>query len=103
MAEYQGESAQLTLSLDVIYHLIEDDVYFFYMERLFGSSERFVIIYSSNFDAPQRYHEKPRQFTKWVETNAPHWKLMRHIPNRFPYSGNGDTGSFSEFYIYQKD
>ena len=32
--------AQLTLSLDVIYHLLEDDVYYTYMERLFGSSKR---------------------------------------------------------------
>jgi len=28
MDEYRGETAQLTLSLDVIYHLIEDDVFF---------------------------------------------------------------------------
>ena len=101
MSEYKGEAAQLTLSLDVIYHLIEDDVYHSYMERLFNSSERFVIIYSSNFDAEQRYHERPRQFTKWVETNVSHWKLIRHIPNRFPYNGD-EEGSFSEFYIYEK-
>jgi len=98
--EVKGEAAQLTLSLDVIYHLIEDDIYYSYMERLFNSSERFVIIYSSNFDAEQRYHEKPRQFTKWVGTNVSHWKLIRHIPNRFPYNGD-DEGSFSEFYIYE--
>ncbi len=102
MTEYKGETAQLTLSLDVIYHLIEDEVYYSYMERLFDSSERFVIIYSSNYDAEQEYHEKRRQFTKWVKTNVSHWKLTRHIPNRFPYNGNNEEGSLSDFNIYKK-
>ncbi len=101
MTEYKGETAQLTLSLDVIYHLIEDGIYYSYMERLFNSSERFVIIYSSNYDEEQKYHEKRRRFTKWVETNISHWKLMRHIPNRFPYKGN-EEGSLSDFYMYEK-
>ena len=33
--EYRGERAELTLSLDVIYHLVEDDVYHSYMQTLF--------------------------------------------------------------------
>jgi len=28
-----GEKAQLTLSLDVVYHLVEDDVFYEYMHR----------------------------------------------------------------------
>jgi len=102
MTEYRGETAQLTLSLDVIYHLIEDEIYYSYMERLFNSSERFVIIYSSDYDGEQEYHEKRRQFTKLVNTNEPHWKLIRHIPNRFPYNGKNEEGSLSDFYIYEK-
>ncbi len=102
MTEYKGETAQLTLSLDVIYHLIEDDIYYSYMERLFNSSERFVIIYSSNHNEVQKYHQKNRQFTKWVETNISHWKLIRHIPNRYPYK-NTKEGSISDFFIYEKN
>ena len=67
MTEYKGETAQLTLSLDVIYHLVEDDIYYSYIERLFNSSKRFVIIYSSDYDEGKEYHEKRRQFTKWVK------------------------------------
>ncbi len=102
MTDYNGETAQLTLSLDVIYHLIEDDIHDFYMKRLFDSSERFVIIYSSNYDEVQRFHEKRRQFTKWVETNISHWNLILHIPNRFPYKNSDVEGSLSDFYIYEK-
>lgn len=99
--EYKGETAQLTLSLDVIYHLIEDAVFHLYMERLFESSEQFVIIYSSDFDQAQKFHEKRRQFTGWVQLNKPMWRLVDHIPNRFPYNADGE-GSLSEFYIYEK-
>jgi hypothetical protein len=102
VTEYKGETAELTLSLDVIYHLIEDEVYYFYMHRLFDSSQRFVIIYSSNYEAEQKFHEKHRQFTAWVETNKSHWNLIRHVPNRYPYSGNNEEGSRSDFYIYEK-
>ncbi|MBF0231573.1 MAG: class I SAM-dependent methyltransferase [Desulfamplus sp.] len=50
MCTYAGESAELTLSLDVIYHLIEDSVFAGYMNRLFDSSNKFVAIYSSDTD-----------------------------------------------------
>lgn len=102
MKEYKGETAQLTLSLDVIYHLVEDEIYESYMEGLFDSSERFVIIYSSDFDEEQKYHEKRRQFTKWIKTQRPHCKLIRKIPNRFPYNEISGEGSLSDFFIYEK-
>lgn len=40
MEEYEGQTAQLTLSLDVVYHLIEDEVFESYMKTLFGAAER---------------------------------------------------------------
>ena len=105
MDEYDNERAELTLSLDVVYHLIEDFVFFGYMERLFDSSTRFVIIYSSNTDKQARLqpsHIKHRNFSKWIDQNKPEWKLIHHIPNRYPYSGNDLKGSFADFFIYEK-
>lgn len=102
MSEYSGEQADLTLSLDVIFHLVEDAVFESYMQTLFGASARYVIIYSSNsqgsFNA--RAHERHRKFTDWVDKNAQGWKLAYHIPNRYPYSGSG--GSVADFFIYEK-
>jgi hypothetical protein len=72
MKEFSGGTAQLRLSLDVIYYLIEDEIFDSYMEILFNSSERLVIIYSSNTDTNPRGqvdHVKNRNFTKWVEAN----------------------------------
>ena len=37
MTEYGGETAELTLSLDVLYHLVEENVFLEYMNRLFDS------------------------------------------------------------------
>lgn len=84
IGDYNNETAELTLSLDVIYHLIEDNVFSDYMNRLFDSSNRFVIIYSSdtdvNLEGPVAHHVKHRNFTQWVGSMKPEWRLMRHIP-----------------------
>ncbi len=105
MSDYKEEVADLTLSLDVVYHLVEDDVFERYMSRLFGSSTCFVIVYSSNQNeqvetgAPYIRH---RKFTEWVEENISGWRLMERIPNENPYTGDFEQGSYADFYVYQK-
>ena len=102
--EYEGEKAQLTLSLDVIYHLIENDIFNVYMHRLFDSAENFVIIYSSNTNEnkDRAVHVKHRKFSEWIEQQEPKWKLHSIIPNKYPSTGDAQTGSFADFYIYEK-
>ena len=105
MNAYKNEKAQMTLSLDVVYHLVEEEVFHTYMHRLFDSSERFVIIYSSDTDADLTGHSpyiKHRKFTKWVELHQSGWKLIEKIPNRHPYDGNAEEGSFADFFIFEK-
>ncbi len=105
MKNYNGEIAELTLSLDVIYHLIEDDVFEFHMRRLFDSSTRYVIIYSSNkYDPHERTvpHIKHRKFTQWVKENVCGWKLIQYIPNKYSDTLDIEKGSFAEFFIYKK-
>lgn len=105
MTDYQGESADLALSLDVIYHLIEDQVFDQYIRTLFGASRRYVIIYSSNTEDNHGYsgtHVKHRRFTEWVAAHLVDWKLMHKIPNRYPYNGGSREGSFADFYIYER-
>ena len=80
----------------MIYHLIEDDIFELYMKHLFSSSDKFVIIYSDDVDINQRYHEKHKQFSKWVELNLPEWKLIKKIKNRYP------NESCADFFIYKK-
>ena len=105
LSDYANERAQITMSLDVIFHLVEESVYDSYMRLLFDSAERFVVIYSSNTDSiacESAKHEKHRRFSDWVEKNKVDWRLQRHIPNRYPYTGDDKTGSIADFYIYTK-
>jgi|SRR3989344_2945779 len=88
--------AELALSLDVIYHLIEDNIFELYMKHLFSSSDKFVIIYSDDTNTKQTYHEKHWQFSKWVETNLPEWKLINKIKNKY------SNESCADFFIYKK-
>lgn len=109
ISEYSEHRAELGLSLDVIYHLLEDDVFHTYMERLFESSTKYVIIYSSNReDQPQHKqaeHVKHRKFTKWINTHQKNWKCIQFIKNRYPFTNPNDdptSCSFSDFYIFEK-
>jgi SAM-dependent methyltransferase len=103
--DYVGDTADLCISLDVLYHLIEDDIYDAHMRALFGNATRFVIIYSCDLDEVDfsvASHVKPRKFTRWIEANAPEWSLLKHVPNPYPYDGDEKSGSWSDFYIYKK-
>jgi SAM-dependent methyltransferase len=99
----QNLRADLTLSLDVIYHLVEDEVFVSYMRQLFGASDRAVIVYSSNKDQIWAPHVRHRRFTDWIETNCPDFKLVQHVPNRFPFNEQDpEHTSFADFYVFEK-
>jgi len=102
---HPAQSSELAMSLDVIYHLIEDAVFEQYMSAVFDSSTNWVIIYASNYSADYTlgHHVKHRKFSDWVETNRPAFKLLKHIPNKYPFDEKSpnDT-SFADFYLYGK-
>lgn len=95
--------ADLALSLDVIYHLVEDEIYESYMEQLFLSSMRFVCIYSNNDDKKYAKHVRCRRFTEYVSSNFKEWKLIQVVRNKYPYNEKEpDNTSWSDFYFYKK-
>ena len=102
--EYAGEKAELVLSLDVIYHLVEDETYINYMQRLFASAQRFVAIYSTNEEqlTNESVHIRHRRFTDWIAKNALDWQLIEHVPNPHTYRSNLESRSAAEFFIFEK-
>jgi SAM-dependent methyltransferase len=97
--------AEASLSLDVIFHLVEDAVFERHMQQLFAAAERFVIIYSSNQrdNGAKETRIRHRVFTDWIAANAKDWMLLKRIPNRFarrPWARQGR--SFCDFYIYER-
>lgn len=90
--------ADLTLSLDVIYHLVEDAVYDRYLEDLFTLSERHVIVYSSNrSDGGSLRHVRHRAFVADVAARFPQFRLTQHLPNAHPKL------SFADFYFFERE
>lgn len=95
-------SCELTLSLDVLFHLVEYDIFEKYLLDLFSTSKKWVIIYSSNFDSTHVAHEKRRNFTNWVEKNISNFKLIKIINNKYPHIDGDPQTSKADFYIYKK-
>jgi SAM-dependent methyltransferase len=89
--------SDLAMSLDVVYHLVEDAVFETYMAQLFATGQRYVIVYSSNIEMPGTApHVRHRHFTLWVEKNCPKWRLanVTRGPNEEP--GRAD------FFVYKR-
>jgi SAM-dependent methyltransferase len=90
-------TADLALSLDVVYHLTEDTVFETYLTHLFAAGRRLVVIYSTNEEisgtAP---HVRHRHFTPWVEANCPGWALTG--VTRGP---NADQAR-ADFFVYER-
>jgi SAM-dependent methyltransferase len=94
-------SADCALSLDVIYHLVEDDVYDKYLRDLFGASRRFVVIYSSDGTTDalalrEAAHVRHRPVCDDVARRFPAFVKRAHIPNRYP------DRTFASFFMFER-
>ena len=98
--------AELSISLGVIYHLIEDDIFNDYMKNLFDASEKYVCVYSTNYNdghADGAEHVRHREFTRWVQQNASEFELISEVKNMYPYDANNPNNtSLAEFFFFKK-
>jgi SAM-dependent methyltransferase len=88
-------SADCAMSLDVIFHLIEDDVFARYVRNLFNSGRRFVIIYGLDEEEVQPVHVsvRLRKYSDYIATSVPEFRVALHIAAK---------GEFSDFYLYER-
>jgi SAM-dependent methyltransferase len=90
-------TADLALSLHVVYHLTEDTVFETYLAHLFAAGRRLVVVYSTDEEmsgtAP---HVRHRHFTPWIEANCPGWALTG--VTRGP---NADRAR-ADFFVYER-
>jgi len=95
--------ADLAISLDVIFHLLEDDIYQEYMTRLCAAAGRYLIIYSSDKDElPEWAEVRHRRFSRWIRENRPDLTLIEKIHNPYPFDRTTAWTSFSDFYVFAK-
>lgn len=91
--------AELTLSMDVILHLIEEEIYSEYMGALFGASSKYVAIFTTATDiqpSKMASHNKFRDHRPWVREFAPNFREVSSVltPHELGYpEGTG-------FYFY---
>ena len=104
--DYDGAPAEITVSMDVIYHLVEDEIFESHMAALFNHATRFVLIYSSNCSsgaAIQLPHVRHRIFSEWIDKHQPTWKRqaldVQQIASAPPY----DSKTRAEFFLFEND
>ncbi|WP_205328444.1 class I SAM-dependent methyltransferase [Glycomyces sp. YM15] len=100
-------TADLVLSLDVIFHLTEDDVYDLHLEHVFGAARNHVVLYTSDADDPGLSvewapHVRHHPVVRDVEKHFPEWRLSERIPNPRPWTAEDPEGSMSDFFIYER-
>lgn len=93
----------LALSLDVLYHLIDQIEFEDYLSTLFSVSEKYVIIYAPDQEPlyPTALHVRYRKFSALITQQFPQWKLIQRIPNKYSNQTIGAVSN-SEFFIYRK-
>lgn len=97
--------ADLVLSIDVIFHLVEDPVFEKYIRDLFCFSKSYVMIYSSDYDAEwPTLHVRHRNVSGYISKMFPEWALLARVPNIYPFdlARQNDT-SFCDFMVFGRE
>lgn len=90
--------ADLALSMEVLFHLVEDEVFHDYLSRLFDGAERYVAICNTDSVVRQTSpHERHRPFTPWVAQHRPQWRLVAQE------DPPAETGLISSLYLFARD
>lgn len=102
--EYADEKADLALSLDVLFHLVEDDVYFGYLDRLFAASRRFVVVYATSSNSAPRTlrHVRHRAVEVDIAGRFVGFERMRDVEAGLPAPVEHGEGGYTRFFIYRR-
>lgn len=96
MTQFKSE---LVLSCDVIFHLVDDCIYYQYMKNLFDMSTKYVLIHSVDNDFVEADHVRFREFSSFIIRNYPQWRKIDTINNPL-WSGRAGTMAF---HLYMKN
>lgn len=91
------KNSDITMSLDVTYHITEEDNFEIYMNNLFTLSKKYVLIYSVNSGGKSTVpHIKHRNFVEWVNKNYSEFKVIDKELFKGKTNGVG-------FYLFEKE
>lgn len=101
--DVEPRAFDMAMSLDVIYHLVEDIVFHQYMKDLITVADRFVLIYASDHDEQAHsVHVRHRSYSTWMAQNAPQFELINTYQHPYPMDEGADVDqtSFAFFRLY---
>jgi hypothetical protein len=93
--------ADLAMSLDVIYHVVDDAAFQAYMTALCAASNKHLIIYSTDYESEDLGHQRHRAVSTWMKSQAD-FELVRTIENPYLGSADGQQQSEAKFLIYRR-
>jgi hypothetical protein len=93
--------ADAALSLDVIFHLVDDRVFESYMAHACSAARKYLILYTTDYDRPSTGHERPRAVSKWMRTRS-EFALKQRIASPFPGTQDEQCVSDAEFLVYER-
>ena len=76
-ADRDVETGDLTLSMDVTFHLVEDDVYNWHLRDLAKYARMAVLIYSTDYDSSATGHVRHRKVSRDWMNRFPEWRFTR--------------------------
>jgi hypothetical protein len=92
--------SDLVTSLDVIYHLVEDDVYDAYMKQLTAFNSKYILVYGTNFDKNDySEHVRARKFTDHSAFDD--YELIYNKPNPLLKDHDGQ-GTFGDWFLFKR-
>ena len=81
-----GNPPLVSLSMDVILHLVEDSVFEAYLKTLFAISARYIVVFSSDADGPDEIHVRHRAYSRRFMADFPIRQIETHgdgMPSHF--------------------
>lgn len=89
------------LSLDVIFHLVDNRVFEAYMGHACAAARKYLILYTTDYDRASTGHERPRAVSEWMRARS-EFVLKARIPNPFPGTQDEQYVSDAQFLVYER-
>jgi hypothetical protein len=93
--------ADLALSLDVIYHVVDDDAFRAYMSALCAAADEHLVIYSTDYESKDLGHQRHRAVSSWMAARSD-FEFVRAIDNPYAGTADGQEQSDAKFLIYRR-
>lgn len=92
--------ADVTMSMDVLYHLVEKQVFDAYVKNLFSMAKKMVIVYARDADEKVAIHVVCRPFVSLARSFG--WQVRQKIPNMYPVGKDKSQKgvSLSSFWVF---